>query len=135
MGEARPVLSPEASTWEGDYIAANGSSIYGAGEHLHWYQGCDAFRRSDWQTDFAETWTARPYDTARDGSWDERGVADPYVIRRGSTFTCTILGQDRARRQRLGVARSTDGVMWQKYRGNPVLELGAPGRFDETGLG
>ena len=24
---------------------------------------------------------------------------------------------------------------WEKFRGNPILELGEPGRFDETGLG
>jgi predicted GH43/DUF377 family glycosyl hydrolase len=45
------------------------------------------------------------------------------------------LGQDRASRQRLGVARSADGVHWQKLRSNPVLELGAAGAFDEGGLG
>jgi hypothetical protein len=45
------------------------------------------------------------------------------------------LGQDRARRQRLGVARSTDGARWQKLLSNPVLDLGAPGSFDENGLG
>jgi predicted GH43/DUF377 family glycosyl hydrolase len=46
-----------------------------------------------------------------------------------------FLGQDRARRQRLGVARSADGVRWEKHRGNPILELGDAGAFDETGLG
>jgi hypothetical protein len=45
------------------------------------------------------------------------------------------LGQDRARRQRLGVAMSTDGYRWHKLRANPVLEPGAPGTFDELGLG
>jgi hypothetical protein len=33
------------------------------------------------------------------------------------------------------VARSTDGVRWEKLRANPVLELGGPGTFDEVGLG
>jgi hypothetical protein len=45
------------------------------------------------------------------------------------------LGQDRARRQRLGVATSGDGIRWTKLRRNPVLELGEPGAFDEAGLG
>ena len=36
------------------------------------------------------------------GSWDERGVADPYAIRSGAYFYLFYLGQDRARRQRLG---------------------------------
>jgi predicted GH43/DUF377 family glycosyl hydrolase len=45
------------------------------------------------------------------------------------------LGEDRARRQRLGVARSRDGVLWEKHRRNPILDLGAEGAFDENGLG
>ena len=45
------------------------------------------------------------------------------------------LGQDRAARQRLGVARSPDGVHWEKLRANPILELGGRGAFDEAGLG
>ena len=56
--------------------------------------------------------------------WDERAVADPYVIRIGRYFYMYYLGQDRAGRQRLGVARSADGVRWEKLRSNPVLELG-----------
>ncbi len=45
------------------------------------------------------------------------------------------LGQDRAHRQSLGIARSSDGVRWEKLRTNPVLEPGPPGTFDENGLG
>ena len=40
------------------------------------------------------------------GFWDERAVADPYVIRIGAYFYMYYLGQDRAMRQRIGVARS-----------------------------
>jgi predicted GH43/DUF377 family glycosyl hydrolase len=69
------------------------------------------------------------------GSFDEGGTADPYVIRASDQFYLFYLGQDRARRQRLGIARSSDGVVWEKLRTNPVLELGEPGAFDENGLG
>jgi predicted GH43/DUF377 family glycosyl hydrolase len=62
-------------------------------------------------------------------------VADPYVVRFGEYLYMYYLGQDRARRQRLGVARSRDGVKWEKLRSSPVLELGADGSFDEEGLG
>ncbi len=74
-------------------------------------------------------------DTGPRGSWDERGVADPYVVSFGDFLYMFYLGQDRAHRQRLGVARSRDGVEWTKLRDNPVLELGGPGEFDERGLG
>jgi predicted GH43/DUF377 family glycosyl hydrolase len=70
------------------------------------------------------------------GSWDERGVADPYVIRASDGMLYMFyLGQDRARRQRLGVARSPDGLHWIRLLANPILELGSPRAFDENGLG
>jgi predicted GH43/DUF377 family glycosyl hydrolase len=133
------VLSPDPNSWEGDdYIAANGSVLVAGGEFLCWYQGgrlpsIGLARSSD-----ARRW-ARLYDPVLRpgprGSWDERGVADPYVIRTGDSYYMFYLGQDRARRQRLGVARSIDGVRWEKLRSNPILELGAAGAFDENGLG
>lgn len=127
------LLSPDPSTWEGDYIAANGSSFYQRAGTLHWYQGDRVPRIGlaiDKKKHGAPVLTPGPR-----GSWDERGVADPYVVRIGEYFYMYFLGQDRARRQRLGVARSTDGATWEKYRGNPILELGSPGMFDDTGLG
>jgi predicted GH43/DUF377 family glycosyl hydrolase len=69
------------------------------------------------------------------GSWDEIGVADPYVIQRDGEFYMYYLGMDRARRQRLGLARSHDGIVWEKLVSNPILELGTSGAFDEAGLG
>jgi predicted GH43/DUF377 family glycosyl hydrolase len=132
------VLSPDAATWEGDYIAANGSALV-AGEFLYWYQGGKSppsiglARSPD-----GRRWTKLSYPVLRPGprgSWDERGVADPYVVQVNGVYYMYYLGQDRARRQRLGVARSNDGIRWQKLRTNPILELGAAGAFDEQGLG
>jgi predicted GH43/DUF377 family glycosyl hydrolase len=134
------VLEPDPASWEGDYIAANGSALWHAGEFLYWYQ---AGPREQPRLGLARspdgrrwTRTVRPVlETGPRGSWDERGVADPYVIRTGRQFYLFYLGQDRAQRQRLGIARSRDGVSWEKLRGNPVLEPGAYGSFDEFGLG
>ncbi|MCX6622285.1 MAG: hypothetical protein NTY38_14700 [Acidobacteria bacterium] len=131
-------LSPDRATWEGGYIAANGSALVANGEVLSWYQGgrlprIGLARSPDglrWRKQNAPVLEPGPY-----GSWDERGVADPYVIRAGGRFYLYYLGQDRARRQRLGVAMSNDGERWTKLRSNPILELGAGGAFDERGLG
>jgi predicted GH43/DUF377 family glycosyl hydrolase len=68
-------------------------------------------------------------------SWDERGVADPDVMEVSGRLYLYYTGIDRARRQRLGIARSDDGVHWTKLVANPVLEIGADGAFDENGLG
>jgi predicted GH43/DUF377 family glycosyl hydrolase len=62
-------------------------------------------------------------------------VADPYVMEAGGKLYLYYLGMDRARRQRIGVARSADGVHWVKLRANPIVELGGYGAFDENGLG
>ena len=107
--------------------AGNGSALVVDGKILYWYQ------------------TGSPVQIALDakivlktgprGSWDEIGVADPYVIERNGELYMYYLGMDRARRQRLGVARSHDGVAWEKLISNPIMELGAPGAFDEVGLG
>jgi predicted GH43/DUF377 family glycosyl hydrolase len=132
-------LSPEG--WEGSYIAANGSAIVSGGEIFYWYV---AGEPGDGRIGLARSrnggldWTKLPKPVlipGPRGSFDERAVADPYVIQRGDRFYMFYLGQDRAARQRLGVARSRDGVVWEKLRSNPVLELGPLGSFDEMGLG
>jgi predicted GH43/DUF377 family glycosyl hydrolase len=134
------VLSPQPETWEGSYIAANGSALFDRGEFYYWYvAGSREMPKIGLaQSSDGQRWRKSPspvLETGPRGSWDERGVADPHILRVGESLYMYYLGQDRARRQRLGVARSTDGAHWQKLRANPVLELGADGAFDENGLG
>ncbi len=128
------LLSPPA----GGYIAANGSALRSGSEFLYWYQAgklprMELARSKDGRS--FERHAGLVMDVGPRGSWDERGVADPYVVRFGGAFYAYYLGQDRGKRQRLGVARSNDGVSWTKLRSNPVLELGEAGAFDENGLG
>ena len=135
--EAR-ILSPDPATWEGASIAANGSAITDQSGILYYYQAGEpaqiGLARSrnghQWQRNGAPVLTYGPY-----GSWDERGVGDPYVIRAGPGYYMFFLGMDRARRQRLGVAMSDDGVNWYKLRSNPVLDPGEYGSFDANGVG
>lgn len=131
------ILSPKGE-WEGGYIAANGSAIEKDGEILYWYQAGDPPRIGLARSRDGRSWakdTEPVLDVGPRGSWDERGVADPYVIQAGGELYMFFLGQDRAGRQRLGIARSQDGVRWWKLRTSPILELGEPGSFDENGLG
>jgi predicted GH43/DUF377 family glycosyl hydrolase len=129
------VLAPDPKTWEGSYIAANGSALSYGNQLWYWYV---AGSREVPRIALARDWRKEPgpvLETGPRGAWDERGVADPYVIRIEPYFYMYYLGQDRARRQRLGVARSLDGIRWEKLRTNPLLELGDEGAFDENGLG
>ena len=134
------VLSPDPRTWEGDYIAANGSLLQYDGQLWYWYQAAPrgAHRIGLARSPDGKSWLKEPapvLDHGPLGAWDERVVADPYVLRIEPYFYMYYLGQDRAVRQRLGVARSTDGIRWEKLRANPILEIGADGAFDEAGLG
>ena len=130
------VLSP--SGWEGNYIAANGSALVSGDQILYWYEAGEPFRIALARSKDGTNWSrqgAAVLGPGPRGSFDERGVSDPYVIRAGDFFYLYYTGIDRARRQRLGVARSRDGIDWEKLRSNPILELGSPGAFDESGLG
>jgi len=134
------VLSPERATWEGDYIASNGSAALWGNRFWYWYVAGpkDRPRLGLARSADLRNWTKEARPVLEPGpyqSWDEYGVADPDVIRIGPSFYLYFLGQDRARRQRLGVARSADGVHWEKLRTNPILQLGDDGSFDENGLG
>ncbi len=131
------VLSP-AEPWEGHYIAANGSALVRDGRLWYWYQAGNPPRIGLATSADGNTWTRQAVpviSTGPMGSWDERGVGDPYVIEAGGNLYAWFVGMDRARRQRLGLAASRDGIHWTKLRANPILELGEDGAFDENGLG
>ena len=134
------VLSPHAGSWEGGYIAANGTAIWADGAFHYWYQAGPKGRTRIGlaRSPDGRVWTKAPQpvlDAGPRGSWDEISLGDPYVIRAGRFLYMYYLGQDRARRQRLGVARSRDAAHWEKLRASPVMELGGYGAFDEVGLG
>lgn len=125
-----PILAPGPAPWEGAYIAANGTLL---GNDYYYQAGNPP------QIGLARGLKNKLPEpvliNGPRGAWDERGVADPYILKAGAKLYMFFLGQDRARRQRLGVAESSDGIHWTKSLKNPILELGAPGSFDENGLG
>ena len=124
------ILQPGPAAWEGEYIAANGA----VHENNYYYQA-----GSPPQIGLARSLRNKLPEPVLKvgprGAWDERGVADPFILKAGGKLYMYFLGQDRARRQHLGVAESNDGVQWTKSLNNPILELGVPGAFDENGLG
>src|SRR5260370_27272435 len=120
----------------GSYIAGNGSALSHVGQVWYWYEtgAKDRLRISLARSPDARAWRAEAapvLDAGPVGAWDERAVADPYVIRIEPYFYMYYLGQDRAVRQRIGVARSGDGVHWEKLRANPVVEMDE----EEAGIG
>jgi predicted GH43/DUF377 family glycosyl hydrolase len=134
------ILSPDSTTWEDSYIAANGSAAILNGRWFYWYvSGPQTKPRIGLAT------SSDPANLLKSGqpvlspgprgSFDELAVADPYVIRISSYWYMFYLGEDRARRQQIGLARSEDGIEWFKLRSNPVLGVEKPGGMDDRGLG
>jgi predicted GH43/DUF377 family glycosyl hydrolase len=130
------VLEPEG--WEGRYIAGNGSALVRGDEIFYWYEAGEPFQIALARSKDGKRWKKHGSPVLMPGprgSFDERGVADPYVIATSGGFYMFYTGLDRARRQRLGMARSVDGVNWEKLRSSPILEVGQANSFDENGLG
>jgi predicted GH43/DUF377 family glycosyl hydrolase len=135
-------VSLDGVTWrkQGKILSAagNGSAIASGDGIFYYYQAGDPVEIGLARMIAGKRWVRSPapvLPVGPYGSWDERGVADPYVIRAEGSYYMFYLGMDRAQRQRLGVATSSDGVTWYKLRANPILELGEYGAFDANGLG
>ncbi|MCK5559735.1 MAG: PKD domain-containing protein, partial [Thermoplasmata archaeon] len=53
-----------------------------------------------------------------------------HVLFDGKIFKMWYTGEDSSFNRRIGYATSTDGINWQKYANNPVLNLGISGQWD-----
>ncbi len=76
------ILSPDPRTWEGSYIAANGSALFHENQFWYWYQAGPRERPRIGLARAADThsWRKEPKPVLEPGpygSWDEYGVADP----------------------------------------------------------
>jgi predicted GH43/DUF377 family glycosyl hydrolase len=79
-------------------------------------------------------WNRNPSNPVLDvglpGSWDDDRVFDPNVVFDGAIYRMWFSGYDGSR-YRIGYATSPDGITWTKHPGNPVLDLGSPGSWDD----
>lgn len=67
-------------------------------------------------------------------------ISDGWVLKEGSTYkmwyTCGGINYpaDTLLRSRLCFAESTDGINWNKYAGNPILDVSYTGGWDSLGV-
>jgi predicted GH43/DUF377 family glycosyl hydrolase len=69
--------------------------------------------------------------TSESGVFDVN-LRNPDVLRVGAGYRMYYMG-DANGVQKIGVATSADGKSWTKYSGNPILDHGQAGAWDETG--
>jgi O-antigen ligase/predicted GH43/DUF377 family glycosyl hydrolase len=120
-----------------DSGAVRGAFLWEQDRFHYWYAAGEIPRIGFATSPDGETWTRHPVPVlapGSEGAWDGRGVTEPHVLRCGQTLLLFYVGLDSLGAPRLGVASSRDGIHWAKYSGNPMLNLGAPGSFDEKGV-
>lgn len=67
------------------------------------------------------------------GNWDQNAVKQTEIVKDGSTYKMWYTGSDTT--DKIGYATSSDGLHWIKdSANNPVLDLGAGGKFDQSAV-
>jgi predicted GH43/DUF377 family glycosyl hydrolase len=130
-----PVLTPGASgSWD-DAELWSGYVVAEAGSYKMWYAASDG---AHFQIGYATSpdgkqWTkyaGNPVLTRGSaGNWDSQLVFYPEVVRDGSPYGMYYSGYNLSA-YAIGYATSTDGMVWTKYSGNPVLPTGSYGSWD-----
>lgn len=136
------VAGPEE--WEDTYIGP-GSVIIHEGIYHMWYSaghfpgaGNEDFKIGHATSDDGLSWTKDENPVLGPGEadeWDSRGVSFPSVLLREGVFHMWFTGYSSdGIFYSIGYATSTDGLNWEKNAGNPVLENGSSGEWDNGNL-
>lgn len=64
-----------------------------------------------------------------------RQTAGPFVIKEDGLYKMWYKEQLQGGKQHISYATSKDGINWEKYEGNPVIEPGEGGEWDSTRVG
>ena len=65
------------------------------------------------------------------GAWDEINVGFASILFNGAEYQMWYMGSDADENERIGYASSPDGIAWTKHAGNPVLDVGPAGEWDD----
>jgi len=135
-----PLLTPgEEGSWDADSIGypmvVKDGDIY-----RMWYAGLnDPY--GNWRIGYAESrdglsWVKllNPvFDLGERGDWDGFYVSYPMVLKRDNRFFMWYSGVD-GNSLRIGLALSDDGIVWNRFGENPILDIGDEGGWDEASV-
>ncbi|MCK5327279.1 MAG: hypothetical protein KAR36_01635, partial [Candidatus Latescibacteria bacterium] len=131
------VLSPLALGDEGEL--SHPSALFAQGTYHLWYVRDTGATRSICYAKSSDgvVWENYPGNPVlSDGTgtaWDGVFVSQPSVLYDGMQYHMWYVGYDGTR-LRIGYATSSDGAVWEKHAGNPVLDAGANGTWDDAGV-
>jgi predicted GH43/DUF377 family glycosyl hydrolase len=126
-----PVLAEGPAAWD-DTTVTEAAVIFENGIYHMWYAGNDHTSWENWEIGYANStdglywikYINNPVLTlGPNGAWDDIAVGAPTVLYLNGIFHMWYVGVDGSV-NRIGYANSTDGLSWNKYPGNPVLDIG-----------
>ncbi|TES93872.1 MAG: hypothetical protein E3J87_01405 [Candidatus Cloacimonadota bacterium] len=83
-----------------------------------------------------EKYASNPvFEKGDSSSWDGLWIESPALLFENDTFKMWYTGVDYDYKVRIGYATSLDGKVWTKHSANPVLDLGAPGTWEDYWVG
>ena len=134
-------LAPElGGDWDGLSVGMP-VVISSTGQYRMWYQG-RGLSFIDWGNalGYAELTDGETYqkyagnpvlEPGEFGEWDSAYRGQIALIEDGGIYKMWFSGAGTSGPWQTGYATSSDGLDWEIYSGNPVLEVGAPGSWDE----
>ena len=133
---SNPLLGPgTAGSWT-EYGAMSPSVLWINPTYMMWYSGTDAdfvsaigYATSGNGVVWSEYASNPVLTKGAPGSWDAGGVSFASVIPDGDGYKMWYTGTGGGLR-RIGYATSADGILWEKFTGNPVLTVGSAGAWD-----
>ena len=105
-----------------------------------WYTGT---HNDDWQIGYSTSadgivWNKHPANPVLNygapGTWEEQVICKPSVVFDGTKYHMWYWGCEWYYIDKIGYATSPDGIAWEKYPGNPVLDVGPTGSWDDKNV-
>ncbi len=130
-----PIITPSSSGWDSQAVLPS-NVIFNGTCYLMFYRGRSSSTPHEIgmaTSSDGVTWTkysGNPVLKISTSGWDNNYLKDPFVIYNGNYYQMWYAAMDTGLDRRIGYATSSDGMTWQKYPYNPVLDLGATGAWD-----